>query len=185
MQIKLIQNLRNYIDTFFVFVVMTVLASIALPFHFQLLHFVIVIRTDILKWAQMWNVFGTSHVRKAKVSFVEWKKFVPPIGQYHRCQAKRITNLALHSPLRTTEKLRKCQGTGALLLQALGPSSDEDEDLQENQPDMVEVVIHKSQSWESVKDYLRNVYNSYITQKVEQITWAQSEKWILALIQTW
>ena len=73
------------------------------------------------------------------------------------------------------ELYRLCQGTGALLLQALDPPSDEDEDFQENPPDMVDVVTHTSQSGESVIDYLRNVYNSHIIQKVEQITCCQSE----------
>ena len=68
------------------------------------------------------------------------------------------------------ELYRLCRDTGVFLLKALGPTSDQDEDLQENQPDMIDVVTYTSQSGESVINYLRNVYNSYIIQKVEQIT---------------
>lgn len=69
-----------------------------------------------------------------------------PLDSTTDAKQRGLPTLPYTHPLRTTEKLRKCQGTGALLLQVLGPSSDEDEDLQENQPDMVEVVTHKSQS---------------------------------------
>ena len=79
-------------------------------------------------------------------------------------QNKGITNVAPSHPLRITEKLRKncrlCQGTCAL--KSIW-SSDEDEDLQENQPDMVEVVTHKSQSCESVIDYLRQSFLTCIS----------------------
>lgn len=58
------------------------------------------------------------------------------------------------------ELFRMCRGTGALLLQTLDPPSDEDEDLQENPPDMIDTVTHTSQSGEPLIDYMKNVYNS-------------------------
>ncbi|XP_061185059.1 uncharacterized protein LOC133193101 [Saccostrea echinata] len=73
------------------------------------------------------------------------------------------------------ELYRMCHGTGALLLQTLDPPSNEDEDLHENPPDMIDAVTHTIQSGESLIDYLRNVFNSDIIQEVEQITCGQSE----------
>lgn len=73
------------------------------------------------------------------------------------------------------ELFRMCQGTGALLLQTLDPPSDEDEDLQENPPDMIDAVTHTSQSGEPLIDYLKNVFNSDVVQDVEQMTCGQTE----------
>ena len=59
-------------------------------------------------------------------------------GDYQRCPLSPVEDNS--EDMKELYRLR--QGTCALLLKAFGPPSDEDEDLQENQPDMIDVVTH-------------------------------------------
>ena len=75
------------------------------------------------------------------------------------------------------ELYRLCRGTGSFLLQALGPPSDEDEDLQENPPEMIDGVTYTCQKGESVINYLKNVYNLMLFRKLSKSLEARVKKY--------